>query len=200
VGQLHADGEITWSPSRQYDDGVLPTIGFVNGGTTVREIHRSQSHNQNWDWHGTLHAAAFTVSWDSSTHGKTSDPRYDKTVSVRGSARVAVRTGTDGAAPAQTLLYSTNRVRSDRIRYVQTAFTEYQDGDSALLREGALFYAATAKDSGFITSARRAGHVVRGWDFDSASDATSPLANYPATNHPYDAWYMNLLNHAGAVR
>jgi hypothetical protein len=199
VGQLGADGEINWSPSRQYDTGILPTISFVDAGTTVREIHRSQSNNQNWDWHGTLNASTFTVSWNSATHGTTSDPRYDKTVSVQGSTRVAVWTGADGAAPAQTLLYSTDRIGSDRIRYTQTAFHEYQSGDSSLLKEAALFYAATATDTAFITSARRDGHVVRGWDFDSASDATSPLANYPATNHPSDAWYMNLLNQAGAV-
>jgi hypothetical protein len=199
VGQLDADGEITWSPSRQYDTGVLPTISFVDTGTTVREIHRSQWNNQNWEWYGTLNASAFTVSWDSATHGTTSDPRYDKTVSVQGSTRVTVWTGTDGAAPAQTLLYSTDRINSDRIRYVQTAFDEYQSGDSAFLQEGAVFYAATATDTAFITAARQAGHIVRGWDFDSASDATSPLANYPATNYPSDAWYVNLLNQAGAV-
>jgi hypothetical protein len=199
VGQLDANGEITWSPSRQYDTGVLPTISFVDAGTTVREIHRSPSNNQNWDWHGTVNASALTVSWDSTTHGKTSDPLYDKTVSVRGSTRVTVWTGADGAAPAQTLHYSTDRIGSDRIRYTQTAFDEYQAGDSAILQEGALFYAATATDTAFITSARQGGHIARGWDFDSASDATSPLANYPATNHPSDPWYVNLLNQAGAV-
>jgi hypothetical protein len=198
VGQLGVDGEITWSPSRQYDSGVLPTVSFVDAGT-VREIHRSQSNDQNWDWHGTLDAGALTVSWNSATHGKTADPRYDKTVAVRGSTRVTVWTGADGAAPAQTLRYATDRVAADRIRYPQTAFDEYQAGDGAILQEGALFYAATATDTGFITSARQGGHIVRGWDFDSASDATNPLANYPATNHPSDAWYANLLNQAGAV-
>jgi hypothetical protein len=199
VGQLDWNGEITWSPSRQYDTGILPTISFVDAGTTVREIHRSQSNNQNWDWHGTLNAAAFTVSWNGATHGKTADPRYDKTFSARGSAWVAVWTGPDGAAPAQTLHYATDRVFTDRIRYTQVAFDEYQAGDSALLQEGARFYAATATDTAFITWARQNGRIVRGWDFDSPSDATSPLANYPATNHPSDAWYLNLLNQAGAV-
>jgi hypothetical protein len=199
VGQLGADGEITWSPSKQYDSGVQPTISFVNGGTTLREVHRSQSNSQNWDWDGTLNATALTVSWNTATHGTTSDPLYNKAVAVQGSAQVAVRTGVDGAAPAQTLLYSTDRVGSDRVRYQQTAFDEYQDGDAAILQEGALFYAATATDSAFLTSARNSGHVVRGWDFDSASDATSPLVNYPATNHPSDAWYVSLLTQAGAV-
>jgi hypothetical protein len=135
----------------------------------------------------------------SATHGKTSDARYDPTASVSGSARVTVSTGVDGAAPAQTLRYATDRVGVQRIRYQQTAFDEYQHGDNAFLQEGALFYAAPATDTGFITSARQAGRVVRGWDFGSAGDATHPLANYPATNHPHDAWYVNLLTQAGAV-
>jgi hypothetical protein len=198
VGQLDAAGEITWSASHQYDTGVLPTVRFLDGGT-VREIHKSQSTNQNWDWHGTLNASAMSVSWDSATHGKTADARYDPTVATNGSARVTVSTGVDGAAPAQTLRYATDRVGTQRIRYQQTAFDEYQDGDASFLQEGALFYAAPATDTGFITSSRQAGHVVRGWDFDSAGDATNPLANYPATNHPYDAWYVNLLTQSGAV-
>jgi hypothetical protein len=112
---------------------------------------------------------------------------------------VSVSTGADGAAPRQTLHYATDRVGSDRIRYQQDAFDEYQDGDAAALAEGALFYAAPATDTGFITSSRLAGHIVRGWDFDSASDATDPLANYPATNYPADAWYVSMVTQAGAV-
>jgi hypothetical protein len=200
AGQLGADGEITWSPSRQYDNGVTPTVSFVNGSATaVHEIHRSQSNSQNWDWDGTLNASALTVTWNSATHGTTSDALYAKATSTQGSMRVSVSTGADGAAPAQTLHYSTDRVASDRIRYPQVAFDEYQDGDSAALQEGALFYAATATDTAFIASARQAGHIVRGWDFDSASDATNPLANYPATNYPNDAWYVSMVTQAGAV-
>ncbi|GIH16313.1 hypothetical protein Raf01_44850 [Rugosimonospora africana] len=200
AGQLGADGEITWSPSRQYDSGVTPTVSFAAGSSTaVHEIHRSQSNSQNWDWDGTLNATALTVTWNSATHGKTSDALYAKAVSTRGTMRVSVSTGADGAAPAQTLHYATDRVAADRIRYPQDAFDEYQDGDSAALAEGALFYAAPATDTGFITSARLAGHVVRGWDFDSAGYATNPLANYPATNYPNDAWYVSLVTQAGAV-
>jgi hypothetical protein len=199
VGQLGSDGEITWSPSRQYDTGVAPTVSFTGAGTTVHEIHRSQSNSQDWDWDGTLNAGASSVSWNAATHGKTSEALYNKASAVQGGERVTVRSGADGAAPAQTLLYSTDRVGSDRIRYAQTAFDEYQDGEGAALREGALFYGAPATDTAFIASARQGGHIVRGWDFDSASDATNPLANYPATNHPSDAWYVTLLNQAGAI-
>ena len=199
VGHLGADGEITWSPSHQYDNGVLPTVAFTSpAGTQLREIHRSQSGSQNWTWNGTLNTATSTVSW--SGNAKTSAARYDTTTATRGTSRVHVWTGADGPTPAQTLRVDTDAVTGDRIRYQQTAFDEYQKGDSAELQQGALFYAAPATESAFITSARQSGRLVRGWDFDSANLATNPPANYPATNHPYDAWYENLLTQWGAVQ
>jgi hypothetical protein len=194
VGKLGADGEITWQASHQYDNGVLPTVAFTDG-THVREIHRSQGTSQNWTWTGTL--AGTTVSWTGNC--RTSDARYAKETATDGSRRVTVWTGADGPSPAQTLRADTDRVTGDRIRYRQVAFDEFQQGDSADLQQGALFYGAPATESAFITAARRSGKLVRGWDFDSASEATTPLANYPATNHPYDAWYQNLLGQAGAV-
>lgn len=191
VGRLGADGEISWSPSHQYDSGVLPTVAFTGAG--LREIHKSQSNDQNWEWRGTLNTAAGTVSWTG--NAKTADARFDKTTS----GHVRVSTGADGAAPAQTLRWTTDRA-SGRIRYQQTAFDEFQDGDGALLQEGALFYGAPASNKSFIVAARNSGHLVRGWDFDSSGAATQPLANYPATNSPYAAWYQTLLTQAGAVQ
>jgi hypothetical protein len=189
VGQLGSNGEITWSAGKQYDSGVLPTVAFTSPtGTAVHEIHRSQGSTQNWAWDGV--ATASSVTW--SGNAKTSAARYDKTSAIRGSTRVSVTTGADGPTPAQTLRYTTDRVTGGRIGYPQNAFDEYQEGDAAELQQGAVFYAAPATSSSFITSARQAGHVVRGWDFDSASLATNPLANYPATNHPDDAWYQTL--------
>ncbi|HUR01856.1 MAG TPA: hypothetical protein VM347_04900 [Nonomuraea sp.] len=198
VGRLGADGEITWSASHQYDNGVLPTVRFTDAaGTQLREIHRSQGSTQNWNWNGVLNAAAMTVSW--SGNAKTSDARYDKTTSTSGTSRVHVWNGADGPTSSQTLRVDTDRFTGDRIRYQQLAFDEFQQGDSAELQQGALFYAAPAGESSFITAARQAGRLVRGWDFDSASDATTPPANYPATNHPYDTWYQNLLTQSGAI-
>jgi hypothetical protein len=201
VGQITADGDIAWSPSHQYDNGILPSIRFVSPtGTALKEIHRSATQNQNWFWDATLVTSTKTVSWNSGTHAKTSDPRYTTNVSVSGTKRVSVSTGADGAAPATTLHYGTDRIASERIRYQQTAFDEFQAGDSALLQEGAIFYAATATNKSFITSSRNAGKVVRGWDFDDASLATTPLANYPATNLPWTSWYATLMTNAGAVQ
>lgn len=191
VGRLGADGEITWSASQQYDNGVAPSVTL--DGTTVREIHRSQSGAQNWTWNGVLNADS--VTW--SGNAKTSQPRFPTTTASAGGHTITVSTGADHGSPANTLRYATGNA-SGRIAYPQTAFDEYQDGDSTELQQGALFWAAPASDKDFITSARQAGHIVRGWDFDSADLATDPLADYPATNHPYDSWYQSLT--ANAVR
>jgi hypothetical protein len=194
VGKLGSDGEITWQASHQYDNGVQPTVAFTDA-THLREIHQSQSGSQNWSWNGAL--SATTVSWTG--NAKTSDARFPKDTAANGTRRVRVWTGADGPTPSNTLRVDTASVTGDRIRYRQVAFDEFQQGDSAELQQGALFYGAPATESAFITSARQSGKLVRGWDFDSAGDATTPLANYPATNHPYDAWYQTLLTQNGAV-
>ncbi|SFW80869.1 hypothetical protein [Amycolatopsis australiensis] len=194
VGKLGADGEITWQASHQYDNGVLPTVAFTDA-THLREIHRSQSSSQNWTWTGTL--SGTTVSW--SGNAKTSDARFATDTATAAGRLVDVWTGADGPTPSNTLRVDTDRVAGDRIRYRQVAFDEFQQGDSAELQQGALFYGAPATESSFITAARQSGKLVRGWDFDSSGDATTPLANYPATNHPYDAWYQTLVTRNGAV-
>lgn len=194
VGQLGADGEITWQASHQFDSGVTPTLAFT-GANTLVEIHKSQSNSQNWTWNGVLSGA--TVSW--SGNAKTSNALLAKSTASSAGRSISVYTGADGPTEAQTLRYSTSGVAGGRIRYQQTAFDEFQDGDSAQLQQGALFYAAPATDSSFIVAARQSGRVVRGWDFDSASLATTPLANYPASNTPWAAWYQSMTTAAGAV-
>jgi hypothetical protein len=197
VGQFGANGDITWSASRQYDSGVNPTVVFTDpAGTTLREIHKSQSNDQNWTWQGT--AGGTGVTWTG--NARTADARYDKANAAAGSARVSVWTGADNGTSAQTLRYSTDRIAGGRITYPQTAFVEYQEGDSAELKTGALFYGAPASSTSFITSSRRAGSIVRGWGFNSAGNATDPLASYPATDRPQDSWYVSLMNQSGAVQ
>jgi hypothetical protein len=199
VGHLGAGGEISWSGSHQYDNGVLPTVRFTSAtGTTVREIHRSQSHDQNWTWQGALNTGTGTVGW--SGNATTSSARYDKSTSVSGAKSVHAYTAAYGSTPAQTLRYTTDGVTGGLIRYQQTAFDEYQQGDGAELQQGALFYGAPATAKDFILSARNTNHLVRGWDFDSAALATDPLANYPATNTPYASWYQTMVTRAGAVQ
>ncbi|MEV6605338.1 hypothetical protein [Kutzneria sp. NPDC051319] len=186
VGQLGSDGEITWQASHQYDSGVTPTVAFSGSGLV--EIHKSQSSSQNWTWNGTLSGS--TVSWTG--NAKTSNALLPRSSASAAGRSISVYTGADGPTEAQTLRYTTSGVTGGRIRYQQTAFDEFQAGDSATLQQGAVFYAATATNSSFIVSARQSGHLVRGWDFDSASDATTPLANYPASNTPWAPWYQSL--------
>ncbi|WP_305788714.1 hypothetical protein [Symbioplanes lichenis] len=185
VGRLDEAGEITWSASAKYDTGTLPTIAFTDlAGTAVREIHKSQSASQNWDWRGT--AGASTITWGA--HATTSDSRYPT-----GTASAAGRTVT---VTGGTLSVATDRAPATPIRLPQLAFVEYQAGDSATLKDGAVFWAATATNKAFMVQGRQAGVSVRGWDFDAAAQATDPLANFPATNTPNATWYQALLKDA----
>ena len=195
TGTYAADGTVTWLRHGKYDSGVTPTVAFT-GANTLVEIHKSQSSSQNWTWNGMLSGA--TVSW--AGNAKTSNALLNKSSASAGGRSITVYTGADGPTEAQTLRYSTPSLTGGRIRYQQTAFDEFQDGDSAQLQQGALFYAAPATDSSFIVAGRQSGHLVRGWDFDSASDATTPLANYPASNTPWASWYQTMVTNAGAVQ
>ncbi|KAH7096437.1 PLC-like phosphodiesterase [Auriculariales sp. MPI-PUGE-AT-0066] len=181
-------GEIIWGSSSKYDNGVSPSVAFVDGSLTLREIHQSQSNSQRWTWTGQLNTAAMTVTWTG--NAKTSDPFYTKTESN------GVTVYKDSSSK---LVYSSGSFVGKRIAYEQVAFVEFQSGNSAELQDGAIFYAATASDKSFITNARNSGKLVRGWDFDNSTLATTPLANYPATNHPYDSWYETLVTANKAI-
>jgi len=62
VGQLRDDSDIEWQDSHDYDNGIQPTIQFTDaGGNSLREIHRSESHEQNWDWQVILDAATLRL-------------------------------------------------------------------------------------------------------------------------------------------
>ena len=184
VGHLDAAGEITWGASAKYDTGVLPSVTLT--GNQIREIHQSQSNAQNWDWQATV--SGTTITWGA--HGKTSDARFPTASSAAAGRTVNVLT------MGGTLSVTTDRAATARIRFPQLAFVEYQPGDSTELKDGSLFWAATASNKSFIVAARQAGVSARGWDFDSASLATDPIANYPATNNPNAAWYLTMLNQA----
>jgi hypothetical protein len=202
VGRLQPNGEISWSESRQYDEGILPTVRFTDpAGGELREIHQSANNDQNWDWHGTLNAGTGTVSWRD--NAETDDARYDKDTATTDAGRVHVYTGADGPTPAETLRYDTDAdpVKGERIRYEQTAFVEYQDGDSTDMLRDALFWAAPAGEGEFLTQAREFYALARGWDFDEEPPADSPwpVPHYPATNEPWAEWYEKLMAAEGAV-
>ncbi|KAH7094182.1 hypothetical protein BKA62DRAFT_783969 [Auriculariales sp. MPI-PUGE-AT-0066] len=181
-------GEISWGSSSKFDDGVLPSVAFVDGALSLREIHKSPSHSQHWTWSGQLDTGAMKVVWTG--NAKTSDPFYTKDESN------GVIVYKDSGSK---LAYSSGSFVGKRIVYEQVAFVEFGSGGSAELQDGAIFYNAKASDKGFITNARKIGKPVRGYDFDSPKRATTPLANYPATNHPYDSWYESLVTANGAI-
>lgn len=192
VGHVTPSGFATWSSSVQFDQGVRPTVAFTDpAGTSLREIHTSQNNSQQrWGWNGSLNVTSRTVTWRN--NATTSASAFSRTVSTAGADSVYVWSGLDGAAPSSTLLYGTPSVFQDRIRYEQTAFVEYQPGDAEVIREHAAFYAGSASDSSFIAQSRQSGKIVRAWDF-TPNLATTPLANYPATDRPYDPAYSALL-------
>lgn len=181
VGKLGADNEIVWGSSVKYDTGLTPSVAFTSP-TTVREVH-SDSSGQRWTRTGTVDAT--TITWAAAVR---TDLAPDKTTATDGTRSVSVSTS------GTTLRYATDRVASSRIQYQQVAFVEYQagDGDNAELRTNSVFWASTASDTAFLTRALAAGKSVRGWDFDS-SVTGEPFPKFPATNHPYEPWYLNNL-------
>jgi hypothetical protein len=181
VGRLNADFSIDWGPSHDYDNGISPTIRFVGpSGVTLREIHQSQAHTQNWDWNVTLDPATLTLQF--ADNGKTLDPRWFS----RAQDDITV-----WADENTLLLYSTASVDRALIRHEQVAFIEYQpsEGDPHWIGRIAKFAAAPASDTNRLTSLRLAGYVTRGWQFDEGSPQLQPPENYLATDTPSEPWY-----------
>ena len=190
VGRLTPELEIEWQDSHDYDNGISPTIRFKDlKGTSLREIHRSESHAQNWGWQATLETATSTVTF--ADNSKTSDPLW----TISHAPGISVETGT-GAV----LLYTTPKVEKGAICYEQLAFAEYQSGDPGTLHTGARFAAAPASAHGFLADSLRAGLMTRGWQFSVSSDQLTPPESFPATDTPYDPVYENYCLSIGAVK
>ena len=128
----------------------------------------------------------------------------------RGRRNLSVLTGADAGFPDDTLLYSTDVVFHDRIRYTQIAFVEYQKADGAsaqLLGDDLQFVAAPAGETDWAVEQRSHGKVVRFWDFDDEDGIDGPPVNFPATNVPFEPstddplkqWYMDYLTSLDAA-
>jgi hypothetical protein len=193
VGQLTADNDISWTPSSvQYDSNpsVQPTVRFNSGSSNyLTEIHQSSGSNQNWLWQLTLDPKTSSL-WKSG-NATTSDPRW--TINQAGVVNVQV-------SDDNVLVYSTNVVDRSPICYEQLAFTEYQDGDSALLQSHAIFVAASASSSDFLENQRLAGWVARGWQFSQNSPRLTPPESYPATDTPNASWYTDYCKSVNAIQ
>ena len=208
VGRLRDDFEIEWTSQsgRQFpgrDRGVHPTVRFAGDG--VREVHRSEQTGSRWYWNGAWRPSSGTIAWtrDEADGGQTSDPLFDKARDSSGRRTIAVRTGAHGAFDSDTLLYAAGSGGSQRIRYEQLAFVEVQRGDaSALEREGAWFFAASARNADsrrWARGWRLGGKIVRLWEFNDRRFATDPPPSYPATDHPGADWYEDYCAEIGTV-
>lgn len=211
VGGLKSDFEIDWSSpaGRGFpgaDEGVSPSVRFVDRASeAVREVHQSERTGSRWYWDGRWRSSSGAMVWtrDEADGGQTGDPLFDKARDSSGRRSIAVRTGSHGAFDSDTLLYTTGSAGSQRIRYPQLAFVEVQRGDaSALEREGAWFFAASAKSSdsrGWARGWRLGGKMVRLWEFNDSRYATDPPPSFPATDHPASDWYQEYCAAVGCV-
>ena len=200
VGQLGSDLEIAWQNETSLGSGTKPSVRTSNGGPSVRAIWVGSGSTGNVARDGTFDATTQTIAWTASTPQATTDPRFDVAKDARGANWISVRTGVDGLAASDTLLYSTASTPVDRIHYDQIAFVEHQSGGDALLAQEARFYAAVATDKAFITASRASHKVVRAWQFDDLTNATIPPSNFPATDTPNAAWYLAYAAQNGALQ
>jgi hypothetical protein len=202
VGRLTDEFEIDWfsQSGRSFpgaDEGVTPSVRFVDPASElVREVHSSERTGRHWYWNGSPGASRGTIIWTrhEADGGQTDDPLFDKARDSSRRRAIAVRTGSHGAFGSDTLLYSASGSPPRRIRYPQLAFVEAQRGDSALEREGAWFFAASARSADsrrWAQGWRNGGKIVRLWEFNDARFATDPPPSFPATDHPASDWYRS---------
>lgn len=203
AGTLDAStGEITFTAGApaSFDTGAVPTIVF-SGDNALSEVNRQAGYDQNYVWNGTLDPATGVVSWDSSTHGTTPLPLYNKTTASSGGRSITVASTWDAPFDPQTVVYTTGRQKQPLpIRFPQVAFDEYQAGNSTFLFNNAPFHASIATNTAFQVESVTEGHLTRGWDFDDISELTSPPANFLATDFPFDSWYVDLMQQLGAIQ
>jgi hypothetical protein len=190
VGRLTTDLDIAWGEGKDYDAGVLPTIQFDSPASySLREIHHSQAHNQNWSWNAALKTAGAVLTL--TANKQTNDPRWN---SAR-SGSVSVESGAD-----HLLAYRTPSAGLEPIRYEPVIFIDYQMGDPIWVRQQSRFAAAPADGStDFLLDARRSGMVTRGWQFKDTSPRLSPPENYLATDFPFDPWYQSYCASIGVL-
>ena len=200
MGFLTADNDIQWSPSHQFGNGTRPTVRFVEGSALeLTEIHRCMNGTKRCLSEGTLHLEnPPRVDWTAAA--VTNLPLYERAHATAAGRHLFVFTDADGGFPDDTLLYATDMVSRGRIRYTQIAFVEYQKGDASdLLGENLQFFAAPTGETDWAAEQRAHGKVVRLWDFDDPERVDDPAVNFPATNVPFEPWYIDYLTDLNAA-
>ncbi len=209
VGRLSEGPEIEWitgqgMPFPGSGPCHHPTLRFQpSDGNTLNEVHQNGATGENWIMEGTLNVDTGEVAWNDPDPSPET-PLHDKTtVSLEDGRTVSVFTGAYGLFGNDTLLYSTDKVDQQRIRYEQVAFSEHQlGGNLAFAVDGAPFYATNADNAfgRFWASIKRfTGGIVRLWGFNDASHKTTPPVNFPATDVPFQSWYVEYADEIGTV-
>jgi hypothetical protein len=188
VGYIDDNYNPIFNESEEYDDGILPTIRFVNkNGFELREIHQSQNNGQHWDWELSLNPNTATIGWG--YHEQTNDQLHDKDRD-ESNHWIEVFTDSNQTAGNDTLLVKTLNETS-RIRYPQVAFVEYQFSNASELMDSETWFAAIGSgNQEIIANWNSAGLITRQWGFSEAdSEHLSSPPNFPATDYFSEEWY-----------
>jgi hypothetical protein len=204
VGRIAEGGDIAWMSTRGISlagaGGINPRVE-ISGGV-VRVAHVSRSGRATWH-EGQLNQRTGTVYWTSAGEGDIL-PDLDEKQARRDGKTVRVFTGADGGFDSSTLLYSTDRLRTGRVRPEQLAFVEVQHGNKgALAREDLLFYSGPARDLSvriWAVGKRAAGKVARLWCFNDAELTNEASVDFPATDLPFSGWYRGYGSTIGCAR
>jgi hypothetical protein len=193
VGYLDSDFEPIFFPSEEYDNGQSPTIAFVDlDGNQLKEIHNSASTFLNWDWEVTLNTNNATLNWIDNS--QTNDVKFEKSLSQNSNYMIEVLTGVEKNAPSDTLLYSTNDVHRERIRYPQLVHIELQKDDPSELEDDETFFSATGSgDFSSIELWNTRGYLSRMWEFNS-NHIGNEIMTFPATDEPMESWYQDYMD------
>jgi hypothetical protein len=155
------------------------------------EIHTSESDaDQNWTWEVNLDTSSGELDWRD--NARTDDDRFDKATDESTAGTVSVRTGTDGEADDETLLYSADGIATGRVRFAQLAFIDAFGGDDPVLHEATPFRTTETGDAETASGWRDEGYVSRIWSFsESDIDPGWLPPQFPATDTPLERWYSD---------
>jgi hypothetical protein len=194
-GVLDAAGEVAWSAaSITVGTGIDPTLRFVDGEPLeLLLVYAAPTGEERF---------ASTVTIDGETlvvtpAEPTALPLHARSDDSAGEHTIAVSTGADGAAPADTLLAQLGDGAPARIRLRPILFVEQQREEDPDL--DGRFYAARSASVDLVERWRADGRLIRLWGFAAWDAEIDPPVQYPATDTPMQAWYQEFIAQVDAV-
>ena len=213
VGRVDPESfEISWSreagadlpyvasnpePSVRFVDGATLRVTYESSDGRVAQHGRLEGERVVWDGPGEARPATAEEARSHRNHAE----RDGSTVAV-----VAVPDGLDGTR----LLYGTEAVESEPIRYEQVAFVEGQfaspplESDLGPIAGDDVEFFATKATLGanhdWARAWREKGKLVRLWNFDEeAAERGRFTPSFAASDHPKAGWYAGWCEKRGAV-